>query len=244
MNGFITKTVGGLCLGAGLSVVAGCVHYRQAVDPCWPERYNYIARANVRDAFNAQTYNGHILDQTMWDYYFATDKEGKPGDVLNEAGIARLQYLARRRPTPDLHLYLQTAQTIPYAPGSPEKTILARQELDQRRIQAIQAYMTTKCSPAGINAPLEVTVIDPAPVGLPAIPIGGAFQPGRDLPIIGADTKLWLNFQGSQIVNVGTGGGGAGSGGGGGTGSGGGGAGGGSGGGAGGGGGGMGGGGR
>lgn len=217
MNGFIKRTVAGLCLGTGLSVLAGCVHYRQLVDPCWPERWNNIARSSVREIYNAQAYNGHIIDQTIWDYCFNRDKEGKPGDVLNEAGQARLDYLARRRPVPDSHLYLQTAQAIPYTPTAPEKTITARQELDQKRIQAIQAYLSTKLGPNGVNLPVEVTVFDPAPVGIDARGIGGTAQQNRDVIIIGVQDKLNANFQAVMPalggLSVGSGGGSGGGGG-------------------------------
>jgi hypothetical protein len=199
MNGFIPKTVAGLALAAGFGL--GCANYRQCVDPCWPQRWNEMARSSVRETFNAQAMNGHILDQTVWDYYFAADKEGKVGDTLNEAGRARLDYMARRRPVPDLHVYLQTAQNVPYAGNAPERTIAARQEIDQKRIQAVQAYLSTRLSPAGINTPVEVTVFDPAAAGMAALGPGGSLQPGRDLPIIGGWNQLSSNFQGQMQVS-------------------------------------------
>src|SRR5581483_991592 len=224
MNGFIAKTVGGLALGAGLSILAGCTCYRQCVDPCWPERYNAIARASVRDATNAQANNGHLLDQTVWDYFFEVDRDGRPTEVLNDAGREHLHYLARRRPCPDLHLFLQTAQTVPYTQATADKAVTARADLDQRRIAAVQVYMNTLLAHHGVTAPVEVAVIDPAPVGVNALAIGGALPPGRDLPIQGSFQKLQYQFQGVlpfQIVATtsggssgGSGGGGSGSGGG------------------------------
>jgi hypothetical protein len=207
MKGFITKSVAGVTLGASLSLLAGCVCYRKAVDPCWPERYNALSRASVAQAVNAQAYNGHVLDQTIYDYFFAPDKDGRPTDVLHPAGLERLKYLARRRPVPDLHIFLQTAQDIPYVPGAADKAIAARAELDTRRIQAIQAYMSVLLAPCGITTPVQVTVIDPGPDGINGIFIGGSMQPGRDLPVIGAIQKLWLNAQGLLPVNFMAGGG-------------------------------------
>lgn len=215
MNGFITRTAAGLSLGTALTILAGCVSYRQVVDPCWPERYNALARGSVNQALNAQAWNGHILDQTVWDYFFTHDpKTGLPTDVLNEAGQAHLSYLARRRPVPDLHLYLQTAQDLSYQPSAPERLITARAELNTRRIEAIQKYMNVQLAPCGITTPVEVAVFDPAPVGVSAIAIGGSMAPARDLPIIGAVQKLNLNFQGAVAPPFGSTGGGGGGGGG------------------------------
>jgi hypothetical protein len=225
MNGFITKTVGGLALGAGLSFLAGCMGYRTIVDPCWPQRYNQMARDSIRDATNAQANNGHILDQTIWDYFFVRDRDGRPTEVLNDAGLDHLHYLARRRPCPDLHVFLQTAD-VPYVPGAADKVVAARVELNQKRIAAIQAYMATVLTPCGITAPVEVAVFDPALPGQMAIGPGGSLPPGRDLPIQGSLQKNQQQYQGIlpyQLIGgaisagggSGSGGGGGGSGGGG-----------------------------
>jgi hypothetical protein len=215
MNGFIAKTVAGLSLAAGLSFAAGCMHYREIVDPCWPQRYNAMARSSVREATGAQAFNGHLLDQTVWDNFFVHDKDGKPSDILNDAGIAHLQYLSRRRPVPDLHINLQTAQDIPFIQGPAEKTIAARAELDQRRCVAVQNFLATQLVPRGITAPVEVAVFDAAPPGQNAIGVGGSLMSGRDLTTIGGVQKLWTNFQGVLTAQTTLGGGGGGSGGGG-----------------------------
>lgn len=198
MNGFIRKGVAYLCLGAGVGVLVGCASYRKCVDPCWPERYNAMARASVREPFNAQAFNGHVLDQTVWNYHWVHDaRTGQPTDQLHPAGIEHLQYLSRRRPAPDLHVFLATAQDIPYTAGSsPDRIMQARADLDQKRVQAIQAFMTAQLAPRGIVAPVEVTVCDPAPVGLPAEPLSGSLPMARPYPILGGWQKLELNFQG------------------------------------------------
>src|SRR5437764_3648582 len=139
MNGFIKATVAGLCLGTGFTTVVGCAQYRQMVDPCWPERYNAEARMSVRETFGAEVHNGHVLDQTVWNYHFAVDpRTGGPTDKLNAAGMEHLKYLVRRQPVPDPNLYLQTAQDVPGAVAlPPDKLAQARSDLDNKRIAAI-----------------------------------------------------------------------------------------------------------
>src|SRR5437588_313546 len=125
MKGFVKHTVAGLILGAGLASAVGCLNYRKCVDPCWPERYNAQARQTVHEGFNAQADNGHILDQTVWEYHFEKDKTGAPTEKLSAGGMEHLKYLARRRPFPDARVYLQTAQDI-RRNLPPEKLVLAR----------------------------------------------------------------------------------------------------------------------
>ena len=85
MKGFIPRTA--LGLGLSLFTLAGCAAYRDIVDPCWPERYNYMARQEVKEGFAPQVQNGHVLDQTVWNYHFEAKKTGEPGDQLNAAGF-------------------------------------------------------------------------------------------------------------------------------------------------------------
>src|SRR5271165_4337244 len=85
------------CCGPGLGLGTGTGQtYRDIVDPCYPERYNDMARKEVNADFSAQVLNGEVLDQTVWIYYF------DPGtDKLTEGGLDQLAYIARRRPAPD-----------------------------------------------------------------------------------------------------------------------------------------------
>ena len=46
MNGFIPRTV--LGLSTSLLLLAGCAAYRDVVDPCWPERYDSMARHGLK----------------------------------------------------------------------------------------------------------------------------------------------------------------------------------------------------
>src|SRR5436190_5624671 len=115
MKGFIPKGVTALCLTSGLALGGGCHDYRDLVDPCYPERYEYAARQEVHGALAPQVNNGHVLDQTLWNYHFEAGT-----DKLTPGGMQHLAYLARRRPAPDCIVYLQTAQDLPYDPATPD----------------------------------------------------------------------------------------------------------------------------
>ena len=169
MKGIITKTAAGCCLSAGLIALVGCTHYRDLVDPCWPNRYNSLAASSVREMQNAQSDKGHVLDQTVWNWHFELDpKTQAPTDRLNGAGIETLKYLSRRQPAPDFQIYLQNAQDLAYTGGAaPEKLVAQRNQLNERRSQAIQNFLATQAPLHGGGA-YQVAVHDFAPPGLPA----------------------------------------------------------------------------
>jgi hypothetical protein len=182
MKGFMAKCATALSLTTGLTVAGGgCDRYRNLVDPCYPERYEFASRQEVVAAFAPQVSNGHFLDQTLWNYQF------EPGsDRLTPAGMEHLTYLTRRRPYPDCMIYLATAHDILYDPADPaaaDKYADQRAKLDQRRIQAIQNYLSAET--AGRHLSFEVLVHDPAEVGLSALPVGVSVQ------------KMYLGFQGT-----------------------------------------------
>src|SRR5258708_6941184 len=108
-----TKTAAAGCLLAVMGVI-GCAsadrpsaQNRMAdwVDPCWPERYNSVARQEVLEPFGAQAMNGAVIDATVWNYHF----ESTPGNEhkLTLAGLEKIDYLVRRRPGPETHLFIQ-----------------------------------------------------------------------------------------------------------------------------------------
>src|SRR5205814_2111672 len=134
MNGLIKRTVAVLSLG-GLTAFAGCCSDKRLCDlydNCWPTRYNYQAAEAVNGNFAAQVSNGHVLDQTVWTYHF------KAGTAeLTRGGQEYLAYLARRRPAPDTHLYLQTAQDVFFDPANPDKLAVDRGKLNADRQQAV-----------------------------------------------------------------------------------------------------------
>ncbi len=219
MKGLIFK----LAVGGGLMVSAvGCcgsggLSYNQLVDPCWPERYNYQARHSVLDTFNAQAMNGHILDQTIWNWQFETElKTGLPTEKLSAAGMQHLNYLSRRRPAPDPRVYLQTAQDIPMAPGmTPEKLAEARANLDSKRQASILRYLAAQTSGRNLGFEFQVLVHNPSEVGIAATPIGGNQRPAS---VGGAIADYYNASRGTigQAAGVlGSGGGGTGGGGGG-----------------------------
>jgi hypothetical protein len=171
MNGFIKKTAAACCFSAGLvSFLAGCDHYRDLVDPCYPERWNSLSQHSARDMLNAQSDKGHILEQTVWNWHFEPDpKTGGPSDRLNGAGMAVLQRISRTLPAPDFQLFLQNAQDIPYVEGvAPEKLVKARNDLNERRAQAIQRFMATEAAVHG-GGSYQVAVHDFSPTSLPAL---------------------------------------------------------------------------
>ena len=155
---------------AGLTLVAaagtfgsvGCMHsgrpgvqerYAEVVDPCWPERYNAVARQEVLAPFAAQVANGTVVDQTIFNYHF------EPGtDKLTPGGYDKLDYLARRRPAPDSRLYLQTTRDVSYDAAKPEVVGTTRADLDAKRIAAVHKYLTASVAPRQIA--FEVQVID------------------------------------------------------------------------------------
>jgi hypothetical protein len=153
MKGLINKFAFVLCAVTGGAGV-GCLPDK-CVDPCYPMRYGYMAQQSVNAAMAPQVQNGHVLDQTIWNYYF------EPGtDKLTAGGLERLAYIARRRPCPDTVLYLQTAQDVVFNQNAPEKMAEERQILDGKRIAAVQAYLTAQT--AGRPLSFQIVIHDPA----------------------------------------------------------------------------------
>ena len=131
----------------------------ELIDRCWLERYSNLAQRGVNRAFAPQILNGHVLDQTVWNHHFETGT-----DRLTQGGLARLQYISRRRSEPDRTLYLATSNDLPYDPACPERYCGAKQELDSLRAMAVQKFM------AGANcgrcSDFQILVHDPADVTL------------------------------------------------------------------------------
>ena len=166
MNGFITRAAG-LFACATASMLSGCC-YRDIVDPCWPERYTYVARQEVNGAFAPQVQNGHVLDQTVWNYHFESGT-----DKLTAGGLEHIAYLARRRPCPDGVVYIQTAQDVLYDAATPEKLTEFRDNLNAKRVAAVEKFLQAQT--AGRSVAFQVLVHDPAEVGI-AGPYGNAAQ--------------------------------------------------------------------
>lgn len=140
----------------------GWTRYYNAVDPCWPERYNAQARANTLAPFAAQVNNGHVLEQTVWNWHFETSS-----DKLNPAGQAKLDAIATARPQPDGRVYLQVARDVPaYGAGGLETVAARREDLTARRAETIRKYLAAQ--PALQPVSYEVFVIDAPTPGMPA----------------------------------------------------------------------------
>jgi hypothetical protein len=169
MKGLVRRAAVVLCGAATIAGGVGCYGYRDLVDPCYPERYEYMARNEVHGAFAPQVQNGHVLDQTIWNWHFEAGT-----DRLTAGGLEHLAYLARRRPQPDCVVYLQTAQDVCFDPLAPEKMVEARADLDARRKLAIEKFLMAQTA----GRPVEFTVLlhDPAEVGLSAIWVNNAVQ--------------------------------------------------------------------
>jgi hypothetical protein len=166
MKGFLTSVVV-VCLSGG----AACAgwwqeHKDQWADPCWQARYTGVVRAEINDAFAAQVNNGHVLDQTVWNWAF------EPGtDRLTVGGQYYLAILARRRPHPDCKIFLQTAQDVAYDPAAPDLLPAKRADLDVHRVQAILRFLQAETAARPLA--WDVTVHDPSEVGLSAVAVQG-----------------------------------------------------------------------
>src|SRR5438309_8877621 len=186
MKGLIRKNMAGLGMLGALALGGGCETYRNLVDPCYPQRYEFASRVETVGAIAPQVLNGHVLDQTVWNYQF------EPGsDRLTPGGMEHLGFLARRRPAPDPNVYVQTAQDVTYDPKAPDRFAEARANLDNRRVQAVQNYLMAQT--AGRHLTFDVTVHDPNEVGLGAVPVGGAVG------------KMYLGYQGNLPTTAGAG---------------------------------------
>ena len=129
--------------------------YADLVDPCWPERYNAEARKPVMQTMGAQVANGRDIDHTLWNYHFEQGTE-----VLNPAGRAKIDYLMRRRPVVDNRIVLQTARDLSFDPTKADHLANSRAELDAKRNNSIQQYVTASTSGRGVS--VDVTIKDPA----------------------------------------------------------------------------------
>ena len=141
MNRFVRAATAAAVLGFG---ALGCHSsgktcgdkYRDVVDTSWPERYNSVARQEVVAPFAVQVNNGHVLNQTVYNWHF------EPGtDKLNAAGIQKLDSLARTRPNLDTRVYIQTARDLPVTPESIQHVTAHRTELDNRRAAAAERLL-------------------------------------------------------------------------------------------------------
>jgi hypothetical protein len=168
MKTHLKLTTAVIAIGCSL-MATGCAGDRPSlqdrqtdnVDPCWIPRYSSYARKSVLDVHGAQVANGHDLHQTLMNYHF----EQGSGE-LNPAGRAKLDQILRQRPTVDGKLNLQTARDINYDEKNPGALQSKRADLDSKRINSIQQYVSA--STAGRNVTVDVTVKDPSDMSMDA----------------------------------------------------------------------------
>ena len=144
-------------------------HWRNAADPCYPERYNHAARQAVIAPFAQQVHNGHALNQTVWNYYFEAGT-----DKLTSAGMEKLDSIARTRPG-DAKLYIQASRDLSLTADNAGKIADLRTDLDVKRAVAIQKYMGTQPAIGGAVA-YEVYVHDAPTPGINAEMAAGAYR--------------------------------------------------------------------
>jgi outer membrane protein OmpA-like peptidoglycan-associated protein len=202
MNRMIKAAAVALAAGGAAGSV-GCANadrpsvqdrYASYVDPCWPERYSFQARQAVIHPLAAQQVNGAVVDATVMEFMF---EQGK--DTLLPSGRQKLDYLARKRPHPERTIYVQTARDLVYDPATAEKFAADRQELDAKRVQAVQNYLTATTAGRGLT--FDVQVID-----LPDLTYGAQ---GPAAAVRGLPRRYQSGIDGGGIIG-GTGAGGGG----------------------------------
>lgn len=169
---------------AGISAI-GCQSTRMqdatdhCVDPCWPQRYNAVAREEVLAPFATQVANGEIIAQTIWNYHFET-----ASDKLTPAGIESLDTIVRKRPSPDASVFVQTARDIPYDAAKADQFAADRAALDAKRIASVKKYLSVQAAAKGTN--FTVVALDPADPAFYARYPGNAIQqlPGQYRPTL------------------------------------------------------------
>ena len=170
MNGFILRAWAGAGLAGAVLTAVGCnPYYHNVVDPCWPERYNYMARAETNEGMANQVRNGHVLDQTVFSNQFELGT-----DRLTPGGLERLVYLARRRPAPDPVVYVQSAAVpeLVFNPAAPDRFVKDRNDLNAQRVAAVQKFLDAEMAGTGVG--FTVLVHNPANPGIPGVPANNA----------------------------------------------------------------------
>ena len=159
----------GLSFGAGVGSVkpmlppsTGTEAFRNSDDASWPERYSTQSRAEVLAPFAQQVNNGHVQNQTVWNWFFEAGT-----DKLTSAGRAKLDAIARALPSPDPRLYLQTARDVAVTDENVDRVKSEREALTQKRVAAIQKHMAAQPA-VGTALGYQVLVHDAPP---PAPPV-------------------------------------------------------------------------
>lgn len=136
-------------------VTCGYHYFHDLADPCRLPRYSAVARQHVVAPIVQQAGNGLALEQTVWNSHFRAGT-----DELTPAGMAHLHRLARRQPEPVPYVFVQAAHDVSLERGKEQEWAKQRQELDAKRVQAVQAYLKV----VRPDVAFYVTVHDPPEV--------------------------------------------------------------------------------
>lgn len=123
----------------------------------WPERNGYLARHSVLHPFEVQQNNAAVVNDVILNTMFESGS-----DKLNSVGKEKLDQLVRRMPAPNPTVYVQLSNDVAYDDKAPEKTVLARTELDQKRQAAVLAYMNARPSRGVAYSAQVVDMGDPS----------------------------------------------------------------------------------
>ena len=144
-------TVG--CAGPGLQESFQQVNNNNS----WPERNSYLARQAVLHPFEVQQNNAAVLNDVILNGFFDNGSA-----TLNGVGRDKLDQLNRRMPTVNPTVYLQTSNDVVYDDKAPDKAMIARTELDQKRAAAVLAYLNARPS-RGVNWSVQaIDIADPS----------------------------------------------------------------------------------
>ena len=157
MKGFIRKAAAVLCCAAGVGRPR-LLHLPRSRGSVLPRALQLPgAQGSRRVRTRPQVQNGHVLDQTVWNYDFEPGTDKLTGGGLRTSGVHGPPPAARLTPT----VYLQTAQDVAYDPANPDE-LAAKQARTGR--QARRGHPEVSRRPDRRPA-RRVHGADPRPVG-------------------------------------------------------------------------------
>lgn len=140
------------CAGPGLQESFQNVNNNNS----WPERNSYHARQAVLHPFEVQQNNAAVVNDVILNGYFESGT-----DKLNGVGRDKLDQLNRKMPTPNSTVWVQTSNDLVYDEKAPEKSVVARTELDQKRAAAVLAYLNARPSRGTTYSVQAIDIGDP-----------------------------------------------------------------------------------
>jgi len=153
-------------LSASLVSLTGCYGtYNDLVDPCYPERYNCQARAEVQSRIAMQSKNGLDIEQTLYNYHF------KPNSAdIAPSGQNLLTRVATRRPSAFKEVFVQNSfdavTDANFDPATAGATADKIRELNKNRRDAVLAFLNSRSPAMADNTPWKVEISFPSRVGM------------------------------------------------------------------------------